>query len=67
MRRGEVWWADLGSEVGSAPAKRRPVVVVQADPFNASQIKTVMVALITSNTRLGDAPGNVTITKRTSN
>jgi mRNA interferase MazF len=25
MRRGEIWWADLGHPTGSGAAKRRPV------------------------------------------
>lgn len=66
MRRGEIWWADLGQRRGSAPAKRRPVVIVQSDAFNASAISTVMVAAITSNLRLADAPGNVRLGTRTS-
>lgn len=66
MRRGEIWWADLGRAAGSSPAKRRPVLVVQADSFNDSQITTVMVAVVTSNQRLADAPGNVSISRRSS-
>ncbi len=59
MRRGEIWWASLADPEGSAPGYRRPVVVVQADAFNRSRIPTVVVAAITSNTHLADAPGNV--------
>ena len=63
MKRGEIWWADLCSPVGSGPGYRRPVLVVQANPFNASRIATVIVATITSNIALAEAPGNVRITK----
>jgi mRNA interferase MazF len=66
MQRGEIWWADLDPVRGSSPAKRRPVLVVQADSFNASRISTVLAAVITSNLRLGDAPGNVALSKPTS-
>lgn len=66
MQRGDIWWANLGKPQGSAPVKRRPVLVVQADSFNESRIGTVMVAAITSNTRLGAAPGNVVVSKRIS-
>lgn len=38
------------------------MVVVQSDAFNLSQIQTVIVAVITSNTRLAGAPGNLTLT-----
>ena len=64
MELGEVWWADLPEPTGSGPGYRRPVVVVQSDEFNRSRIQTVVVAAITSNTRLSAAPGNVTIGKR---
>lgn len=59
MRRGDVWWADLGRPFGSEPGPRRPVLVVQADPFNQSTIQTVVVVPLTSNIRLAAAPGNV--------
>jgi mRNA interferase MazF len=58
IRRGEVHWVDLGAPVGSRPAKRRPVVVIQADSFNASRLNTVLVAVISSNTALATMPGN---------
>jgi mRNA interferase MazF len=44
---------------GSKPAKRRPVLVVQADPYNASRLATTVAAVITSNTALAALPGNV--------
>lgn len=59
IRRGEIWWASLADPRGSEPGFRRPVLVVQADAFNRSRIATVMVATITSNLRLAEAPGNV--------
>ena len=65
MRRGEIWWAALGRPVGSAPGYRRPVVVVQSDDFNRSRIQTIVVAVITSNPRLGEAPGNVSLERET--
>ena len=65
MRRGEVWWAGLGDPRGSEPGFRRPLLIVQADPFNRSRIQTVIAAVITSNVRLGDAPGNVLLPVRT--
>lgn len=60
-RRGELWWADLGEPRGSAPAYRRPVVVVSSDRFNRSRLRTVIVAAVTSNQRLAVAPGNVAL------
>jgi mRNA interferase MazF len=58
-RRGSICWADLGEPRGSKPGKRRPVVVIQADPFNASKLSTTLAAVITSNTGLAAMPGNV--------
>ena len=59
MKRGTIHWADLGESRGSRPAKRRPVLVVQADSYNRSNLNTVLVAVITSNTGLAAMPGNV--------
>lgn len=61
MRRGEIWWAYLAAPVGSAPGYRRPVLVIQSNPFNESRIATVIVAVVTSNLTLADAPGNVRV------
>jgi mRNA interferase MazF len=54
-----VWWADLDEPRGSEPGLRRPVLVVQSDAFNRSRLRTVLCVVLTSNTRLLDAPGNV--------
>ena len=64
MRRGEIWWAGLRKPRGSEPGLRRPVLVVQTDEFNRSRIQTVVAVVLTSNLRLGKAPGNVSLTKR---
>ena len=59
ISRTELYWADLGAPSGSRPAKRRPVLVIQSDPYNASRLATVLTAVITSNTALAAMPGNV--------
>ena len=61
ISQGEVWWADLGQPVGSAPGFRRPVVIVQNDSFNRSRIATCVVVPLTSNMHWTDAPGNVAL------
>ncbi len=66
MRRGDIWWASLKAPDGSSPGFRRPVLVMQSNEFNRSQIKTVVVAVITSNLILANAPGNVRIPARAS-
>ena len=63
MKRGEVCWASLPATAGSGPGMRRPVLIVQANPFNESRISTVIVAVITSNLALAAAPGNVRLSK----
>ena len=62
LKRGDIWWARLAAPRDSEPGNRRPVVVVQSDAFNVSRIQTVIVAVITSNARLADAPGNLALT-----
>lgn len=64
IRRGELWWADLGPHRDSAPA-RRPVLVVSADAWNRSRIETVTCVAVTTNLRLADAPGNVLLPEGT--
>ena len=66
MQRGEIWWAALPEPAGSEPGYRRPVLIVQADAFTESAIRTVVCAAITSNLQLGAAPGNVRIAARPS-
>ncbi|MEO0769787.1 MAG: type II toxin-antitoxin system PemK/MazF family toxin [Cyanobacteria bacterium J06649_4] len=66
MYRGEVWWADLPMLKGAEPGYRRPVLIVQDDTFNQSTIGTVIVAVITSNLRLAEAPGNVLLSSQES-
>jgi len=63
MKRGEVWWANLPPPSGSGPGYRRPVLVIQSNAFNESKISSVLVAIITSNLALSDAPGNVRLSK----
>ncbi len=61
LRRGDLWWADLGEPHGSEPGFRRPVLVIQDDGFNQSKLATVVVLALTSNSRYGQLPGNVSL------
>jgi mRNA interferase MazF len=63
MKRGEVWWASLPKPTGSGPGFRRPVLIVQSNPFNQSRISTVVIAVVTSNLALAEAPGTVRLAK----
>ncbi|MBN3873812.1 MAG: type II toxin-antitoxin system PemK/MazF family toxin [Nostoc sp. JL33] len=57
--RGEIWWANLPDPLAWEPGYRRPILIVQDDIFTQSRISTVIVVIITSNTQLAQAPGNV--------
>ncbi|CAN5217922.1 type II toxin-antitoxin system toxin endoribonuclease MazF6 [soil metagenome] len=61
MLRGELWWAGLGLPRGSAPALRRPVLIISADQYNRSDLQTVTIAVITTNAKLAALPGNVAV------
>ena len=64
MVKGEIWWANLpDNPYGSEPGKRRPVLIIQNDLFNRSDIKTTVCAVITSNMKLSQMPGNITLEK----
>ena len=49
MKRGEIWWAELGEPSGSESGYRRPVLIVSANALNASEFKTVLTVPLTSN------------------
>lgn len=64
IAQAEVWWADVPDPTGSGPGFRRPVVVVQGDALNRSQIATVVCVPLTSNLKWAGAPGNVVLPAR---
>lgn len=64
MRRGEIWWASLPEPTGSEPGSRRPLLIIQSDEFNRSRIATVLAVILTTNTNLAEAPGNVLLESR---
>ncbi len=66
MQRGEIWWASLPAPKGSGPGRRRPVLIVQSDAFNASRIQTAIAVVITSNLELSAAPGNLLLRRKDS-
>lgn len=63
MTRGEIWWADFGIPFGSEPGFQRPILVVQDDDFNKSNIRTIVVLPFSTNLLLAEAPGNVLFEK----
>ena len=64
--KGSVWWVDFPVPKGSEPGYRRPVVIIQCDDFNRSQLPTVVALVLTSNLKLAKAPGNLVIAARDS-
>ena len=66
MIRGEVWWLDYGIPFGSEPGYRRPVIILQNDFFNNSNINTTIVIPLSTNLLLADVPGNIFLEKRES-
>jgi len=66
IRQAEIWWADLPEPTGSEPGYRRPVLIVQGDGLNFSQIATVVCVPLTSNLGWAEAPGNVLLRARSS-
>ena len=46
--RGDVWWVDLEPTRGSEINKRRPCVIVSADPLNQRRRTVVVIPLSTS-------------------
>jgi len=66
VKRGQVWWVDLGEPRGAQPGFRRPVLIVQDDLLTASRLGTVMVVPMTTNIQRGLAIGNVEVTPKQS-
>jgi mRNA interferase MazF len=66
IKRGEIWWAELPEPSGSEPGYRRPLVIIQSNEFNSSNISTVIAAVITSNIYLASAPGNILLSTKNS-
>lgn len=59
VKKGDIVWGDFGPALGSGPAGHRPAVVVQSNHLNRANLGTVVVAIMTSKTRLATYPGNV--------
>ena len=62
-QQGDIYWVKFGRAGDSGPSGKRPAVVIQNDLINISNIQTTVVSLITSNKKLGEIPGNVSLRK----
>lgn len=63
IERGQIWWADLPKPRGSGPGYEHPIIVVQSDDFNLTNLNTIIGVIITSNLDLAEMPGNVLLKK----
>ena len=66
VTRGEIWWANLPEPMGSEPGFPHPIIILQSDDFNRTKLNTVIGAVITTNLRLADMPGNLLLNVATS-
>ena len=48
MRRGDLWWADLGAHRPQEQTGRRPVIIWQSDALNRV-LQSVLVVPLTTN------------------
>jgi mRNA interferase MazF len=64
VAQGDIVWADLPTPAGSEAGFRRPVIVVQSDLFNRTQLKTVVCVPLTSKASRAGSPGNVLLPAR---
>ena len=65
--QGDIYWVKFGPLKNSGPSGKRPAIVVQNDLLNRSNIRTTVVALITSNQKLATVPGNIFLKKGAAN
>ncbi len=63
MTRGEIWWVDFGVPLGSEVGFHRPVIILQNDVLNESNLRTVVVLPLTTNTIYAELPNNVFLSK----
>lgn len=60
MRRGEIWWADLGPYRPGEQTGRRPVVVWQSDALS-SVLHSVLVVPLTTNLNRAQLAGTAVV------
>ena len=60
LKRGEVWWADLGSYRPREQTGRRPVVIWQSDTLTR-RLDSVLVVLLTTNLERAKMAGTALI------
>ncbi len=51
MKRGEVWWVEFDTSVGSEIRKTRPAVIVSNDSANRNLARVIVIPLTTNTSR----------------
>ncbi|MDR1576545.1 MAG: type II toxin-antitoxin system PemK/MazF family toxin [Treponema sp.] len=65
MKRGEVWWVDFESSLGSEIQKTRPAVIVSNDTANVLLRRVVVVPITSNISRLYPAEAYVNVRGKT--
>lgn len=65
VEQGDVWWAELGTPLGSAPGYRKPVIIIQDDDLNRSRLATTICVVMTTNLAWGHLPLNLLLPAKT--
>ena len=60
MKRGEIWWADLGDYRPGEQTGRRPVVICQSDALSRA-LQSVLVVPLTTNLERANLAGTSVI------
>jgi mRNA interferase MazF len=58
LQQGQIWWVDLPES-----DSQQPVLIVQSNAFNRSDLQTVVCIGLTPDWKLAEAPGNVIISQ----
>ena len=66
VTRGDIYWVDFGPVENRAPAKLRPLLIVQVDEISRTAIGTVVGGAVTSNLDAKKHRGAVFIPKEVS-
>jgi mRNA interferase MazF len=52
MKRGDVWWVEFDTAIGSEIGKRRPAVIVSNDAANRNLSRVVVIPLSSNTDRI---------------